>query len=195
MGLTLLGPAALFSDFHESQKTGYTMGNVPAQNFLREMPLAAIPFLDIDKDDTVKRYVVDGGRLQMTTNIQYGNTVVTKAFLIACLATFGLTQIRKNSNIGRFIAHRNPSGEPITMDLPEPFSGFFVNRTTGQNIFSRYPPGDNGTGKAIRYWVERAKMHIHIHFYDARHTFTCQPLNNGANPKTVSDVALQPGKI
>ncbi|MEC7770881.1 MAG: site-specific integrase [Bacteroidota bacterium] len=162
------------------------------QGYLNEMPTTDIRFSNPNKDDTLKKQVLDQDELQVLANTKCGNAAVKKAFLFACFTSLGLAEIRllkwKNINKGRLITHRNKTGEMINNRLSQTAIKILGQPDKKEDfIFDLQSLSDNGANKAIRHWVERAKIDKHITFYCARHTFACQLLINGANLKTVAD--------
>lgn len=162
------------------------------QGYLNEMPTADIRFSNPNKDDTLKKQVLDKNELQKLANTKCGNPEVKKAFLFACFTSLGLAEIRKlkwnNINKGRLITHRKKTGELINNRLSQTAIKILGKPECKDNyIFELLSLSDNGANKTIRNWVKRAKIDKHITFYCARHTFACQLLINGANLKTVAD--------
>ncbi len=195
----------LFKDYliHDAGLAGETAHNyftrfkkvlkaAKIQGYLNEMPTADIRFSNPNKDDTLKKQVLDKDELQILANTKCGNTAVKRAFLFACFTSLGLAEIRKlkwrNINKGRLITTRNKTGELINNRLNQ--TALDILGKLGEKddfIFKIQSLSDNGANKAIRYWVNRAQIEKHITFYCARHTFACQLLINGANLKTVAD--------
>lgn len=162
------------------------------EGYLKEMPTADIRFSNPNKDDTLKKQVLDTDELQMLASTRCGNPEIKKAFLFACYTSLGLAEIRKlrwkNINKGRLITHRNKTGELINNRLNNTALAILGKPKKNEAfIFDVQNLSDNGANKAIRYWVKRAKINKHITFYCARHTFACQLLISGANLKTVAD--------
>tara|TARA_E500000318_G_scaffold16182_1_gene16487 strand:+ start:189 stop:1250 length:1062 start_codon:yes stop_codon:yes gene_type:complete len=195
----------LFKDYliYDAGLTGETAHNyftrfkkvlkaAKVQGYLNVMPTADIRFSNPNKDDTVKKQVLDKGELQKLANTKCGNFEVKKAFLFACFTSLGLAEIRKlkwnNINKGRLITNRNKTGELINNRLNQTAINILGKpKNKDDYIFDLQSLSDNGANKAIRNWVKRAKIDKHITFYCARHTFACQLLINGANLKTVAD--------
>lgn len=205
--ITGIGPKTmtLYKDYliHDAGLSGETAHNyftrfkkvlkaAKIQGYLNEMPTAEIRFTNPNKDDTLKKQVLDKDELQILANTECGNTSVKRAFLFACFTSLGLAEIRKlkwkNINKGRLITTRNKTGELINNRLNQ--TALDILGKPGEKdsfIFNIQSLSDNGANKAIRYWVNRAQIEKHITFYCARHTFACQLLINGANLKTVAD--------
>ncbi len=162
------------------------------EGYLKEMPTNDIRFSNPNKDDTLKKLVLDIEELQKLASTRCGNPEIKKAFLFACYTSLGLAEIRKlrwkNINKGRLITNRNKTGELINNRLNQTALDILGRPQKSEDfIFGVQNLSDNGSNKAIRYWVKRAKINKHITFYCARHTFACQLLSNGANLKTVAD--------
>ncbi|MBO0342415.1 site-specific integrase [Flagellimonas profundi] len=162
------------------------------QGYLNQMPTSDIKFSNPNKDDTLKKQVLDKDELQKLVDTNCGNVAVKKAFLFACFTSLGLAEIRNlkwnNINKGRLITHRNKTGELINNRLSQTAIKILGKpKNKDDYIFDLQSLSDNGANKAIRYWVKRAKIDKHITFYCARHTFACQLLISGANLKTVAD--------
>ena len=162
------------------------------QGYIREMPTTDIRFSNPNKDDTLKKQVLDTDELQQLAAAYCGNPEVKKAFLFACYTSLGLAEIRElkwsNINKGRLITYRKKTGELINNRLNQTALQLLGKPKQKDNyIFKLQNLSDNGANKAIHYWVKRAQINKHITFYCARHTFACQLLLNGANLKTVAD--------
>ncbi len=162
------------------------------EGYLKEMPTIDIRFSNPNKDDTLKKQVLDIEELQKLASTRCGNPEIKRAFLFACYTSLGLAEIRqlkwKNINKGRLITHRSKTGELINNRLNRTALDILGRPQKNEDhIFEVQDISDNGANKAIRYWVKRAKINKHITFYCARHTFACQLLSNGANLKTVAD--------
>ncbi|KAB7529016.1 tyrosine-type recombinase/integrase [Flagellimonas olearia] len=194
-----------FKDYliHDAGLTGETAHNyftrfkkilkaAKIEGYLKEMPTVDIRFSNPNKDDTLKKQVLDMDELQKLANTRCGNNEIKRAFLFACYTSLGLAEIRKlkwkNINKGRLITNRNKTGELINNRLGQTANNILGKPKDNEDfIFNIQSLSDNGANKAIRYWVKRAKIDKHITFYCARHTFACQLLINGANLKTVAD--------
>jgi integrase len=162
------------------------------KGYIREMPTADIRFTNPNKDDTIKKQVLDTEELQQLASTHCGNVQVKRAFLFACYTSLGLAEIRvlkwSNINKGRLITYRKKTGELVNNRLNP--TALAVLGDPGEKddfIFKLQKLTDSGANKAIRNWVKRAKINKYITFYCARHTFACQLLSNGANLKTVAD--------
>lgn len=162
------------------------------KGYLREMPTADIRFANPNKDDTIRKQVLDTKELQILATTHCGNSEVKRAFLFACYTSLGLAEIKllkwSNINKGRLITYRNKTGEIINNRL-NPTALIILGEPKGRNefVFQLQKLSNNGVNKAIEYWVKRAGIQKHITFYCARHTFACQLLIHGANLKTVAD--------
>lgn len=162
------------------------------QGYLKTMPTEDIRFSNPNKDDTLRKQVLDGEELQKLANTHCGNSEVKKAFLFACYTSLGFAEIREltwiNINKSRLITHRKKTGELINNRL-NPTALAILGKTGKKDdfVFNVQNLSINGLNKTIGYWVQRAEINKHITFYCARHTFACLLLMNGANLKTVAD--------
>lgn len=194
-----------FKDYliHESGLTGETAHNyytrfkkvlkaAKIKGYLRDMPTADIRFTNPNKDDTIRKQVLDSEELQQLANTFCGNPEVKRAFLFACYTSLGLAEIKllkwSNINKGCLITYRNKTGELVNNRL-NPTALAILGEPQGRNecVFQLQKLSNNGVNKAIEYWVKRAGINKRITFYCARHTFACQLLIHGANLKTVAD--------
>jgi len=162
------------------------------KGYINQMPTDDILFINPNRDDSVRKDVLDTEELQLLANTHCGNPEVKRAFLFACYTSLGMAEIRNlkwsNINKGRLITYRNKTGELINNRLnPTALAVLGLPRHKQEFIFNLRHLSNNGINKAIRYWVKRANIHKHITFYCARHTFACQLLISGANLKTVAD--------
>ncbi|RUA11739.1 MAG: hypothetical protein DSY83_16240 [Flavobacteriia bacterium] len=133
------------------------------QGYLNEMPTTDIRFSNPNKDDTLKKQVLDSDELQKLANTICGNGDVKKAFLFACYTSLGLAEIRKlkwkNINKGRLITNRNKTGELINNRLNQTALDILGKPGIKDDfIFNIQSLSDNGANKAIRYWVNRAEI-------------------------------------
>ena len=185
-GLTGETPHNYFTRFKKVLKAAKIKG------YLKEMPTEHIRFTNPNKNDTIKKQVVDAEELQQLANTMCGNNEVKKAFLFACYTSLGLAEIRylKWSNIknGRLITNRKKTGEIINNRLNLTALKIIGERKENYEfIFDLQSLSVSSVNKDIKYWSERANIDKHLTFYCARHTFACLLLMNGANLKTVAD--------
>ncbi|MFD0796241.1 tyrosine-type recombinase/integrase [Maribacter chungangensis] len=162
------------------------------QGYLKVMPTEDIRFSNPNKDDTLRKQVLDGEELQKLANTHCGNSEVKKAFLFACYTSLGFAEIREltwgNINKSRLITDRKKTGELINNRLnPTALAILGTPKKKDDFVFNVQDLSINGLNKTIGYWVQRARINKHITFYCARHTFACLLLMNGANLKTVAD--------
>jgi len=185
-GLTGETPHNYFTRFKKVLKAAKFKG------YLKEMPTEHIRFTNPNKNDTIKKQVVDAKELQQLANTMCGNNGVKKAFLFACYTSLGLAEIRdlKWSNIknGRLIINRKKTGEIINNRLNlTALKILGARKESYEYIFDLQLISDTAINSNVRYWSQRAKIDKHLTFYCARHTFACLLLINGANLKTVAD--------
>lgn len=194
-----------FKDYliHDAGLTGETAHNyftrfkkilkaAKIAGFISNLPTRDIRFSNPNKDDSVKKQVLDTDDLQKLANTHCGNTEVKRAFLFACYTSLGLAEIRElkwsNINKGRLITYRKKTGELINNRLNRTALDILGNpQKNTEHIFILRDISDTAANKAIKNWVKRSEINKHITFYCARHTFACQLLSNGANLKTVAD--------
>ncbi len=162
------------------------------QGYLKVMPTEDIRFSNPNKEDTLRKQVLDGEELQKLANTRCGNLEVKKAFLFACYTSLGFAEIREltwgNINKSRLIAYRKKTGELINNRLNQTALAILgTPKRKDDFVFNVQGISVNGLNKTIGYWVKRAEINKHITFYCARHTFACLLLMNGANLKTVAD--------
>ena len=162
------------------------------QGFLKVMPTEDIRFSNPNKDETLRKQVLDSEELQKLANARCGNPEVKRAFLFACYTSLGFAEIREltwaNVNKCRLITHRKKTGELINNRLNQTALAILgTPQRKDDFIFDVKSLIVNGLSGTINYWVNRAEINKHITFYCARHTFACLLLINGANLKTVAD--------
>lgn len=185
-GLSGETPHNYFTRFKKVLKAAKIKG------YLKEMPTEHIRFKNPNKNDTIKKQVVDAEELQQLATTFCGNEEVKRAFLFACYTSLGLAEIRelKWSNIknGRLITPRKKTGEIINNRLNLTALKILGERkASSQYIFEIQSLSDSAINKNIKNWSKRANLDKHLTFYCARHTFACLLLMNGANLKTVAD--------
>lgn len=160
--------------------------------YINEMPTDDIRFSNPNKEDTLKKQVLDINELQILAQTFCGNNDVKKAFLFACYTSLGLAELRdlkwKNIKNKRLEISRKKTGELINNRLNPVALKIIGEKDINDNyIFDLQSISDNAVNKNIKNWVKRAEVDKHITFYCARHTFACLLLMNGANLKTVAD--------
>ncbi len=185
-GLSGETPHNYFTRFKKVLKAAKIKG------YLKEMPTEHIRFTNPNKNDTIKKQVVDAEELQQLANTMCGNEEVKKAFLFACYTSLGMAEIRdlKWSNIknGRLITNRKKTGEIINNGLNLTALKILGERKENYKyIFDLQSLSVSSVNKDIKYWSKRANIDKHLTFYCARHTYACLLLINGANLKTVAD--------
>jgi len=185
-GLSGETPHNYFTRFKKVLKAAKIKG------YLKEMPTEDIRFKNPNKDDSIKKQVLNADELQILASARCGNEDVKKAFLLACYTSLGLAEIRdlkwENISQGRLITKRNKTGEIINNRLNLTALKILGERKNSNDyIFGLYSISDNAINKNIQNWAQRAQLDKHLTFYCARHTFACLLLMNGANLKTVAD--------
>lgn len=185
-GLSGETPHNYFSRFKKVLKGAKVKG------YFREMPTADIRFKNPNRDDTIKKQVLNIEELQLLATTLCGNQEVKRAFLFACYTSLGLAEIRDLKWIDirndRLVTYRKKTGHPINNRLNSTALRIIGERKDKENyIFDVQSISTEGVNKNIRNWTEKADINKHITFYCARHTFACLLLMNGANLKTVAD--------
>lgn len=185
-GLSGETPHNYFTRFKKVLKAAKIKG------YLKAMPTEDIRFSNPNKDDSIKKQVLNAEELQILATSRCGNSEVKRAFLFACYTSLGLAEIRdlkwNNISQGRLITKRKKTGEEINNRLNLTAIKLLGERTYSNDyIFGLRSISDNAVNKNIQYWSKRAELEKHLTFYCARHTFACLLLINGANLKTVAD--------
>ena len=185
-GLTGETPHNYFSRFKKILKSAKIKG------YFKEMPTADIRFKNPNRDETIKKQVLNIEELQLLATTLCGNQEVKRAFLFACYTSLGLAEIRDLKWIDirndRLVTYRKKTGHPINNRLNSTALRIIGERKDKENyIFDVQSISTEGVNKNIRNWTEKADINKHITFYCARHTFACLLLMNGANLKTVAD--------
>lgn len=162
------------------------------RKIIEEMPTSDIRFENPNRNDTLKKQVLDAEELQILAVAKCGNEDVKRAFLFSCFTSLGLAEIRdlKWSDIkkGRLVTYRKKTGEQINNRLSKTAVNI-IGEKDGPSpyIFNLQRITTNAVNKSIKLWCERAGVNKEITFYCGRHTFACLLLMNGANLKTVAD--------
>ncbi len=185
-GLSGETPHNYFTRFKKILKSAKIKG------YIKEMPTEDIRFSNPNKDDTIKKQVLNIDELQKLAGSFCGNENVKRAFLFACYTSLGLAEIRElkwaNIRNNRLVINRKKTGELINNRLNPTTSNILGKRGNNDDfIFDIQSISDTAINKNIQNWTNRAKINKHITFYCARHTFACLLLINGANLKTVAD--------
>ncbi|MEO2052728.1 MAG: site-specific integrase [Allomuricauda sp.] len=159
---------------------------------LKQMPTEDIRFKNPNKNDTLKKQVLDESEIQILANTPCGNHEVKRAFLFSCFTSLGLAEIQEltwsNIKNGRLVTHRKKTGELINNRLSS--SALKILGEPGNSnglIFKLRGISTNAVNKNIKLWSRRAELDKDLTFYCGRHTFACLLLMNGANLKTVAD--------
>ncbi len=161
------------------------------KGFIKSMPTEDITFKNPNKDDTLKKQILEIEELRTLVNTHCGNEEVKRAFLFCCYTGLGIAEIKqlKWSNIrnGRLVTNRMKTGSSINNQLTG-FALKLIGEPKGrdENVFD-IPISDNAINKNLTNWLKRAKIDKKITFYCARHSFACLLLMNGANLKSVAD--------
>jgi len=185
-GLSGETPHNYFSRFKKILKSAKIKG------YFREMPTAEIRFTNPNRDDTIKKQVLNIEELQLLATTACGNQEVKRAFLFACYTSLGLAEIHdlkwKDIQNDRLVTHRKKTGHVINNRLNSTALKIIGERKYKDDyIFDVQSISVEGVNKNVLYWTQRANLNKHITFYCARHTFACLLLMNGANLKTVAD--------
>ena len=194
-----------FKDYliHDADLSGETPHNyfsrfkkilraIKRDGHIKEMPTADIKFKNPNKNDTLKKEVLDINELRILSNTHCGNNEVKKAFYLACYSSLGLAEIRdlkwRDIRNGRLVVSRNKTGEQISNPLNENILKMLGEpQERNDYVFDLQNISDTAVNKNLKNWIKRAEIEKHITFYCARHTFACLLLENGANLKTVAD--------
>lgn len=185
-GLSGETPHNYFTRFKKILKAAKIKG------YLKAIPTEDIRFSNPNKDDKIRKQVLNTEELQKLATTWCGNDEVKRAFLLACYSSLGLAEIRdlKWGNIkkNRLITKRKKTGELINNRLNLTALKILGEpKKRSDYIFNLQSISDNAVNKGIKNWSKRANLDKHITFYCARHTFACLLLLNGANLKTVAD--------
>jgi len=159
--------------------------------FLKTMPTEDIRFSNPNKDDTLKKQILEIEELRLLANTICGNNEVKKAFLFSCFTGLGFAEIKdlKWSNIrnNRLVTKRKKTGSIINNQLTAFALKIIGNPKKGnENVFDIFI-SENAVNKNLHYWLKRAEIDKKITFYCGRHSFACLLLMNGANLKSVAD--------
>jgi len=185
-GLSGETPHNYFTRFKKVLKAAKIKG------YLKEMPTEDIRFSNPNKDDGIKKQVLNVEELQKLAATYCGNEEVKRAFLLACYSSLGLAEIRdlkwEHIRENRLITKRKKTGELINNRLNLTALKILGEpKKRSDYIFNLQSISDNAVNKDIKNWSKRAELEKHLTFYCARHTFACLLLMNGANLKTVAD--------
>lgn len=148
------------------------------EGYIKVLPSDDIRFSNPNKDDTLKKEVLDKEELQQLANTKCGNQDVKRAFLFACYTSLGFAEIRdlkwSNINKGRLITYRNKTGELINNRLNATAICILGEPKRKEDyVFNLQNFSANRINKTLKNWVVRASIEKHITFYCARHTFAC----------------------
>ncbi|MCP9199009.1 site-specific integrase [Gramella sp. GC03-9] len=159
---------------------------------IQELPTKDIVFKNPNKEENLRKEILDIDELRILANTRCGNDEVKKAYLFASFTGLGLAEIRvlkwKNIRKGRLITKRNKTGSPINNHLSK--STLNILGEPGEKdkfVFNLQNISDTAVNKNLKNWVKRAEIDKKITFYCARHSFACLLLLNGANLKSVAD--------
>lgn len=146
----------------------------------------------VKRTTALVKQVLTTDEIQKLYNNHCGNEQVKRAFLLSCNTGLGLSEIKKlqwkhiNDNK---LSHLNRSKTNTALVIELNHNAQMLLGERGrQNDFIFDLPSSNACNKDIKNWVKRAKIDKHITYYSARHSFACNLLLNGANPKTVSNL-------
>ena len=162
------------------------------KGIIQELPTDDITFKNPNKDENLRKEVLEIDELRILANTKCGNEEVKKAFLFSCYTGLGLAEIIdlkwKNIRKDRLITTRKKTGSPINNQLSSaPLNLIGEPRDKEDYVFKLQNISHTSVSKNLKYWLKRAEIDKKITFYCARHSFACLLLMNGANLKSVAD--------
>lgn len=179
-------PHNYFSRFKKILRSAKNKG------IINEMPTDEIVFKNPNKNDNLKKEVLDIDELRLLAKTPCGNEEVKKAFLFCCYTGLGLAEAAdlrwKNIKQGRLITSRKKTGSAINNQVNSAALKVIGERGHFESyVFDIQNISSTSVNKNLRYWSKRAEIDKKITFYCARHSFACLLLMNGANLKSVAD--------
>ncbi|SHF95142.1 Site-specific recombinase XerD [Salegentibacter echinorum] len=162
------------------------------KGLISEMPTADIVFKNPNKEDNLKKEILEIDELRILSKTRCGNPDVKRAFLFCCYTGLGLAEVNdlKWSEIkkGRLVTRRKKTGSAINNQLSTAAVRLLGEPgKKDENVFQVNKISYNAVNKNLKYWLKRADIDKNITFYCARHSFACLLLMNGANLKSVAD--------
>lgn len=156
------------------------------------MPTDDITFKSPNKDENLRKEILDIDELRILSKTRCGNEEVKRAFLFCCYTGLGLAEVAdlkwKAIRGGRLIIQRKKTGSPINNHLSAA-AVRLLGEPGGKedHIFRIGEISHTAVNKNLLHWLKRAEIDKKITFYCARHSFACLLLMNGANLKSVAD--------
>lgn len=140
--------------------------------------------------DQLKKQVLTFDEIQELNNTECGNNEVKRAFMFCLNTGLGLSEIKRlqwkhiqNKKLSHF--NRSKTKTALNIDLNDNARYFIGERGKLKDYLFNLPT-NNGCNKVLKTWVKRTTIDKHITWYCSRHTFACNLILTGANPKTVS---------
>jgi len=162
------------------------------KRLLSEMPTVDIIFKNPNKDENLKKEILDIDELRKLAATKCGNPEVKRAFLFCCYTGLGLAEVTdlkwKEIKSGRLVTTRKKTGSPINNQLSKAAIRLLGEPGEKEHlIFDIGKISHTAVSKNLKAWLKRAEIDKKITFYCARHSFACLLLMNGANLKSVAD--------
>ncbi|PPK93054.1 site-specific recombinase XerD [Nonlabens xylanidelens] len=161
------------------------------EDLIKSMPTENIRFSNPNKDDTLKKEVLNVEELKLLFRTHCGNAAVKSAFLFCCYTGMGLAEIKKMrwSHIkkDRLIIRREKTGSLINNKLNSTAAQLIGSRKGEDDLIFDITISNVAIKKNLKNWMFKAKIEKNITFYCARHSFATLLLFNGANLKSVAD--------
>ncbi|PKD21796.1 hypothetical protein APR41_02115 [Salegentibacter salinarum] len=162
------------------------------KGLLSEMPTIDIIFKNPNKEDNLRKEILEIDELRILSKTHCGNPEVKKAFLFCCYTGLGLAEVNdlKWGEIkkDRLVTKRKKTGSTINNQLsPATLRLLGEPGEKEENVFDINKISHNAVNKNLKHWLKRADIDKKITFYCARHSFACLLLMNGANLKSVAD--------
>lgn len=162
------------------------------KGLISEMPTLDLVFKNPNKEDNLKKEILDIEELRILSKTDCGNSEVKRAFLFCCYTGLGLAEANdlKWSEIknGRLVTKRKKTKSVINNHLST--AAVRLLGEPGRRdelVFGVNQISHNAVNKNLKNWLKRAAIDKKITFYCARHSFACLLLMNGANLKSVAD--------
>ena len=162
------------------------------KRIIPEMPTDDITFKSPNKDENLRKEILDIDELRILSRTKCGNEEVKRSFLFCCYTGLGLAEITdlkwKNIRSGRLVTQRKKTGSPLNNHLSAAAVRLLGEPGTKEElVFNIGTISHTAVNKNLHHWLKRAEIDKKITFYCARHSFACLLLMNGANLKSVAD--------
>lgn len=148
------------------------------KGLISEMPTNDITFKNPNKDENLRKEILEIDELRILSKTHCGNSEVKRAFLFCCYTGLGIAEVNdlKWSEIrkGRLVTKRKKTGSPINNQLSSAAIRLLGEPGESKDyVFEVNKISNTAVNKNLKNWLKRADIDKKITFYCARHSSAC----------------------